>query len=229
MAESSCSRCLGCIQLLNVTLTLQVNSLPCRVDKDSLLSVYYLGGAPDFQLNFRIPGDRGTKSVRGVQRLLSLTTYMGRTFTAYCRVWIIMSEVTHYYYSDKAMSPSDRMPLAFAYERYQRLVKWVGDFPAAMARGNHTQTTASTTADHLCSISCHAAILDIFRAFIPNKKQHGFQDYSPSMSSLKAIFTASVRQLKRQIFLHRARYRSASYCLFWNLALLYVANAALRF
>lgn len=78
------------------------------------------------------------------------------------------------------------------------------------------------------SIWYHATILDIFRPFISNRKQHDLESWSPSSTSPEAIFTASLKQLKRLILVYKGRYRSAAYSIFWNAALLYVANAVLK-
>ena len=78
------------------------------------------------------------------------------------------------------------------------------------------------------SIWYHVLVLEIFRPFVATKKQHGFNSWSPSSTLPKAIFAASIRQLKDLMLVYMARQPSATYSLFWHPAIMYVAIAVLK-
>lgn len=75
----------------------------------------------------------------------------------------------------------------------------------------------------------HSAVLDIFRPFVsgPLRTAAGLRTFKSPDSSVKAIFEASVRQLKRIIITYRSSYQSSSFTMLWHTALVYVANTVL--
>jgi hypothetical protein len=74
----------------------------------------------------------------------------------------------------------------------------------------------------------HCIILDIFRPFITDSKQHGFSTWNDKATSPQAIFAASVKQLKRIILTFKALDPAAGYFVSWHPALLFTVNAVLR-
>lgn len=63
---------------------------------------------------------------------------MGRTFTALCEFWKIAREVASVYFARGVAPLKDRVPLAFAESRYQKLLGWADQLAPEMARGGHS-------------------------------------------------------------------------------------------
>lgn len=63
---------------------------------------------------------------------------MGATFTALCEFWEIAREVASVYFIPGGAPVKDRVPLAFAESRYQRLLRWSDSLAPSMARGDHS-------------------------------------------------------------------------------------------
>jgi hypothetical protein len=82
--------------------------------------------------------------------------------------------------------------------------------------------------NHGISIWYHSAILDIFRPFIPPEKQCCIRIYSSNVNPPEAIFSASLRLLKKLVIVFLENQESADYSMFWHIALLQVANSALN-
>ena len=62
---------------------------------------------------------------------------MGRTFTALCEFWKIAREVASVFFVNGAPPLKDRVPLAFAESKYQKLLDLADQLAPEMARGDH--------------------------------------------------------------------------------------------
>lgn len=84
----------------------------------------------------------------------------------------------------------------------------------------------------LSSIWFHASILEIFRPFATPSSGHvhdsAVSSEEEDAAKAQALFTASLNQLKHLIIVFRYTYPCARYSVFWHMALLDVANAALE-
>jgi hypothetical protein len=90
------------------------------------------------------------------------------------------------------------------------------------------QTGLCYNANGVQSIWYHAVVLDIFRPFIADEKQHDFKKWTSLAKPPEAIFAASVKQLKRLILVYDAQHESSTYSVFWHAGLMYVANAVIK-
>ena len=77
------------------------------------------------------------------------------------------------------------------------------------------------------SIWYHATCLDLFRPFLLDGEQVGLRSWVPSVTSTRAIFAASLKQLKLLMFEIMNKHKLANHNLYWHIALMYVANATL--
>lgn len=75
----------------------------------------------------------------------------------------------------------------------------------------------------------HVVILDLFRPLIGDEtKQRSFNAFMNKVTSPEAIFAASLAQLKALVLAHVKRHLASTYSIWWNPALIYVANAVLN-
>ncbi|KAB5585145.1 hypothetical protein GE09DRAFT_17115 [Coniochaeta sp. 2T2.1] len=186
----------------------------------------------EFPPQLNIPGafsDRkGDEEVADGETSHGLPEYMGRTFPAMCSFWVITSEWTSRYY----MPPHGphqpvvgRVPWEVAQETFKKLLAWTDGFHFLLARGD--QIPHHTAILH---IWLHASISQLFRPFARWPGERGLSPLDPAeaVDSAKAIFEASIHQLKHISLGFRDTYACSSYAIFWHMALLYVANAALE-
>lgn len=68
--------------------------------------------------------------------------------------------------------------------------------------------------------------MDIFRPFL--SREYQLKSFSSLDSSPKAVFTASLNQLKRLVLNYRLYCPAAAYSLWWQTGMLYVANGVVR-
>lgn len=71
----------------------------------------------------------------------------------------------------------------------------------------------------------HAIILDIFRPFIQEEKQHGYRAWQAKIQSPEAIFATSLKQLKSLVLCLK---KQSPLTGMWHLALQYVATSVLK-
>lgn len=103
----------------------------------SLRGFYYQDEAIMYPPLAPIPGtyreDGITKS--GVQwPSHPLPLYMGKTFTALCEFWTVVQKVAAVYFARNGTSLIQRVSLAFAESKYQKLLDWADALRAEMAR-----------------------------------------------------------------------------------------------
>jgi len=63
---------------------------------------------------------------------------MGSTFTSLCKLWVIVQETLSVYFSAGDEPLQQRAFLAFAEEKYQRLLAWARDLNEAMSANVET-------------------------------------------------------------------------------------------
>ncbi|KAB5528009.1 hypothetical protein GE09DRAFT_975620 [Coniochaeta sp. 2T2.1] len=186
----------------------------------------------EFPPQLSIPGamsDRkGDEEVADGETSHGLPDYMGRTFPAMCSFWVLTSEWTSRYYMPPH-GPHEpvvgRVPWEFAQSTFKKLLAWTDGFHFLLARGD--QIPHHTAILH---IWLHASISQLFRPFARWPSERGLSPLDPAeaVDSAKAIFEASIHQLKHISLGFRDTYTCSSYAIFWHMALLYVANAALE-
>ncbi|KAF3034798.1 hypothetical protein E8E12_004363 [Didymella heteroderae] len=139
--------------------------------------------------------------------------------SVFCRLWTIVNEIFLIYRDSKIGARS----LAFALGKYRKLLDLIDTLPESMIRREKTPHWVL-----IFHTSLHMVVLDLFRPYIAEDKQHGFRAYVPEGSSPRTIFAASVRQLKGMLFMFTVQYAPA----YWNLALsgamVFTVNAVLN-
>ena len=73
----------------------------------------------------------------------ALPHYMGGTFTALCSLWAIAQEVSAMYLPEGEGLLRDRISLAFAESKYNKLLACVGQLPLDVQRGDRTNPHAT--------------------------------------------------------------------------------------
>jgi hypothetical protein len=105
-------------------------------NRNRLRAFYYQDEAVAFPPNYPIPGkienDDGQPISQHVSH--SLPFYMGKSFTTVCEFWAIVQEVANAYLSQGGKNIMDRVPLAFAESKYQKLLHWMDTLVPDMAR-----------------------------------------------------------------------------------------------
>lgn len=80
-----------------------------------------------------IPGD--VTEIR--QKPIQLPDYMGQTIQSMCKLFSIAQEIAVLYYNGDDEPICDRVPLAFAEAKYQKLLAWMDTIDDGMARNDH--------------------------------------------------------------------------------------------
>jgi hypothetical protein len=65
---------------------------------------------------------------------------MGSTFTALCSLWTIGQEVAAVYHSEGEGTLGDRISLAFAESKYNKLLGCVSNLPSKVERGDDNKS-----------------------------------------------------------------------------------------
>lgn len=68
--------------------------------------------------------------------LHKLPCYMGQTFPAMCKFWLLTSEWMTVYYRADSAPVVDRVPLEFAHLAFQKLLIWSDNLDTMLARGD---------------------------------------------------------------------------------------------
>ncbi|KAK3937143.1 hypothetical protein QBC46DRAFT_393363 [Diplogelasinospora grovesii] len=148
--------------------------------------------------------------------------HMGHTFEALCKFWAIMHEMVWAYYTDDIHSRNKTIEIA---ERlYQKLLAWADQLPDDLAR-----TCPAPQSQAICiHIWYHTAVLDLFRPFLDSPQPLKLATFSYIDSTPRAVFGASVSQLKRLIYIYRSTYEVADFSALYQSGLLYLINAILE-
>lgn len=88
-----------------------------------------------------LPGksDRGIVGTSDIQLPAhSLPHYMGGTFTAMCELWSIVQEVLAMYNIPRDESLAEKVSLAFAEQKYQKLLSWADSLARELERNSHS-------------------------------------------------------------------------------------------
>lgn len=96
--------------------------------------------ATEFPPTLPIPGDESSrlnhdKRTTSVPSQL-LPWYMGQTFPAICKFWIIISRWAIGYYRFGDLQILGPLSLEFAEDIYQQLLSWADNLPTLLARGD---------------------------------------------------------------------------------------------
>ncbi|KAJ4340815.1 hypothetical protein N0V87_002167 [Didymella glomerata] len=128
---------------------------------------------------------------------------MQQAQSVFCRLWTIVNEIFLIYRDSKIGARS----LAFALGKYRKLLGLIDTLPKSMTRQDKTPHWVL-----IFHTSVHMVVLDLFRPYIAEDKQHGFRTYVP----------------EGILFMFAIQYSPA----YWNLALsgamVFTVNAVLN-
>ena len=88
-----------------------------------------------------IPGDvkpAGTDSSIPLWPPHTLPGYMGQTFTFLSKFCTIIQEIQATYFGGDKFPLAEKVSLAFAEAKYQKLLSWADTLSTEVARGNHS-------------------------------------------------------------------------------------------
>ncbi|OJJ51804.1 hypothetical protein ASPZODRAFT_22227 [Penicilliopsis zonata CBS 506.65] len=147
--------------------------------------------------------------------------YMGHTFPAFCKFFLILHDMVWIFYQDGAVA--SKATLADATTLYQRFVTWADTLPSYLTRSKYSP-------HHVINLHIwfHTAIIDCFRPFIRSAEHLKLGEFQSSRTRPEDIFTASIKQLQRLVYVYRSSYDSANTSILWHTAMLYVANDILK-
>ncbi|RYC81304.1 hypothetical protein BFJ63_vAg15801 [Fusarium oxysporum f. sp. narcissi] len=148
-----------------------------------------------------------------------LPEYMGSSFTKLCEFFTAIQEVAVVYSIADGTPIVDRVPIAFAEAKYQKILAWADSLGRDMAWDQNSQEHVM-----LFHMWFHCAVLDIFRPFAQGHQNYKLQSFSSPDSTPKTIFSASLNQLKRLALLYRTQQMPNSYMPYINISLIHIAN-----
>ncbi|KAF2466264.1 uncharacterized protein BDR25DRAFT_203752, partial [Lindgomyces ingoldianus] len=137
--------------------------------------------------------------------------YISETFPTLCRLCIILNDMAWQYYSQRT-PPTETVPREAAEILYQRLLSWSDDLPGSLIRGPGTSHHVV-----VAHIWYHTIIIDTFRPFS-----------SEPQSKPVVVTAASIKQLKRLIYIYRSTFVSSNAMILYQPGLLYLVNYLLK-
>ncbi|KAF5646412.1 apo9 cpo9 [Fusarium tjaetaba] len=154
--------------------------------------------------------------------ICSGSDFLGKMFPNACRLWVLAQEVLGVY--SFAKSPiSERVPLAFAEGKYQKLLVWAGTLDSHMKRVDGCPPEVM-----VFHILFHVVTTMIFRPFIAMPRSTRLMSLTSPDSHPKAVYAASVSQLKDLVFCFCAKYPQAAFTTFFNTGLFTLSLALLE-
>ncbi|RGP64023.1 nitrate assimilation regulatory nira [Fusarium longipes] len=180
--------------------------------------IFYQNKPIRFPPTLRIPGGDENSSGSG-----SSPPYLGSTFASMCRIWTILQEVLSVYCFPSSTPISERVPLAFAEGKYQKLLEWARSLPSSMMRTDDCKSDVM-----IFHMMLHVAVTTIFRPFIATPKSTRLMSLTSADSHPKAVYAASINQLKDLVFGYRIRYPESLFTSFFNPGLFTLSLALLE-
>ncbi|KAL3300258.1 nitrate assimilation regulatory protein nirA [Colletotrichum asianum] len=188
----------------------------------SLLSLHYHTceiGTPPF-----LPKPRELLAAGPLGGLYANAAHSLLVFNASSLLWTICQDMLNTYYGAKKSLPSGQGRLDFAERIYLRLLQWANNLPPDLARNED-----STHDVMMMHIYFHAIVTDLFRPFLtPPGCNSRLNLFSSQHATPRAVYAASVNQLKRLCLLFRLHYKKARFSGLWQTAVIYVANAMMQ-
>ncbi|KAE9573484.1 hypothetical protein CGMCC3_g10364 [Colletotrichum fructicola] len=145
-------------------------------------------------------------------------------FDASSILWTVCQDMLCSYYGTKKQGPKGQRQLDFAEGIYLRLLQWANNLPPNLVRNQDSNHDVM-----MMHIYFHAIVTDLFRPFLtPPTCNLRLNLFSSQHATPKAVYAASVNQLKRLCLLFRLRYKKARFSGLWQTAVIYVANAMMQ-
>ncbi|CAG7558172.1 unnamed protein product [Fusarium equiseti] len=160
---------------------------------------------------FPIPGE-GTES----------PYFLGNMFPNACRLWVIAQEVQGVYRFGKT-PVAERVPLAFAEGKYQKLLVWTGILKDHMKRIDGCSHEVM-----IVHILFHAVVTIIFRPFLSTPRSNQLMSLTSLDSHPRTVYAASVSQLKDLVFSFCLKYSEAAFTAYLSHGLYALSRALLE-
>ncbi|KAK8064204.1 hypothetical protein PG996_008856 [Apiospora saccharicola] len=149
--------------------------------------------------------------------------YMGHTFSALSRFCILTQEIYLVYYC--VDGDPDRSPpsLAFAETKFQALLSWADTLPKELVCGEHSPA-------HTYLLFClyHGTVLYLLRPFLNSAATPRLRSFAAEDSTLDKIFDASMRQLKRLLYVYVSQLQSTLYSPILSCGLMHLNSALMK-
>ncbi|KAI9166379.1 hypothetical protein HJFPF1_02479 [Paramyrothecium foliicola] len=149
-----------------------------------------------------------------------------RVFRASCQLWSLFFTIsTQMYGQGRRDIFGHAGALEFAQSSCRQLLIWANELPLSLVRrpeSNHSVFILHTY--------FHAIVADIARPFIraDSHASHAFRWFGSEDVSPRAVYSASIQQLKRLLLCYRLKFHLERLSVLWQTCLIYVANAAIH-
>lgn len=143
---------------------------------------------------------------------------MGNTFTAACRFFLIANEITLAHLSEDEETSRGKLSLPFVEEIFHRLLEWSEQSPLQL-----TGTESDTQHKIVLHAWFHSRILDLFRPFQDSLVR--LESFAYRECTTRDVYTASLNQLKRHLYLYPLRYEYAGLSGWFAMALVQLTSA----
>ncbi|KAG6016425.1 hypothetical protein E4U43_003667 [Claviceps pusilla] len=155
-----------------------------------------------------------------------LSMSMGRTFQNLCGFWTLMQEVFVVYNRLDPRPLRERVSLAFAEAKYQKLLAWSDGVESSVSRGEHSP--GHVLIFHLLF---HGMVIQLFSPFMSEEigyAKHKLQSFSSKDGCPAAIIAASLNHMGYLMFQFQQQYASATWSTYINPPLVQLADAMLN-
>jgi len=185
----------------------------------------------------------GTLNMGPESERLGTATTSGNVeiFKACCELWVISNNLLRQYSRDD--DDGDRPSHQLAEQTFRQLLVWADALPLTLVRSDksvhavmmmqYVPPTESSFIDNRLtrrvSIYFHAIVTDIFRPLLPMSQDSlRLHSFASSRASPRAVYAASINQLKRLLLTFRLSFKTASLSILSQTVLIYVCNAVVR-
>jgi len=143
---------------------------------------------------------------------------MDNTFTAACHFFLIANEITLAYLSEDEKAVRNRLSLPLAEAIFHRLLEWSKQSSLQLFG-----TTSDTQHKIVLHTWFHSRIIDLFRPF--QEPEMRLQSFAYRECTTRDIYTASLNQLKRHLYLYPLRYAYAGLSGWFGMALIQLTSS----
>ncbi|KAK6840748.1 hypothetical protein PG995_015958 [Apiospora arundinis] len=189
-------------------------------------AIFYAIKPIEYAPAFPIPGNRDRNTPTPSPPfwpLHYLPEYMGHTISALSRLCIITQELHVVYNYAEGDSNGPQPSLAFAETKFQALLSWADGLPDELACGNN-----SPAHTYLLFSLYHGTVLYILRPFLGTASALRLRSFAAEDSTLDKIFDASMKQLKRLLYIYVSQLQSNLYSPILSCGILHLTTALMK-
>ncbi|KZM20236.1 uncharacterized protein EKO05_0003682 [Ascochyta rabiei] len=151
-------------------------------------------------------------------------THLDHIFAALSKFWVIVQEIFAVYNMQDDAPLVERVIPAFAEAKYQKLLAWADTLHTEL--GNSKDSTAHA---HIFHAIYHTTILNLFRPFLDPPNVIHLRSFSSADGTSRAVFSASVKQLKRLMYNYRTHVpRHMAQSSMFNAAVLHISSIVVK-